>query len=83
MIVYRKLFERKCYRKLLRVSWTQKMTNQELCEKIDKHCNCNLLPTVIDRKLQLCGHMCRISDERILKTLVFGMLDVPLKYISL
>jgi len=52
-------FERKCYRKLLGISWTQKMTDKELYEKIGQEHS--LLQTVIERKLQLFGHVCRMA----------------------
>jgi len=48
-------FERKCYRKLHRISWTQKMTNKKLYEKNGQaH---NLLKTVVERKHMPNGHM--------------------------
>jgi len=34
-----------------------------------------LLQKVIQRKLRLFGHICRIDDSRKIKTLVFGMMD--------
>ena len=48
-------FERKCYRKLHRISWTQKMTNKELYEKNGQaH---NLLKTMVERKHMPNGHL--------------------------
>jgi len=49
------------------------MTNKELYEKIGQEHN--LLQTVIERKLQLFGHICRMSDDRKLKILLFGKTD--------
>ena len=66
-------FERKCYRKLLRIGWTQKVTNEELYRKI--HLAQTLLQKVIQRKLRLFGHICRMNDSRKIKTLAFGMMD--------
>jgi len=34
-----------------------------------------LLQKVIQRKLRLFGHICRMDDSRKIKTLVFGMMD--------
>ena len=34
---------------------------------------------VIQRKLRLFGHICRMNDSRKIKTLVFGMMDVQTK----
>jgi len=66
-------FERKCCRKLLRISWTQKVTNKELFDKIGQEHN--LPQTMIERKPQLFGHICRMSDDRKLKILLFGKMD--------
>jgi len=66
-------FERKCYRKILRIGWTQKVTNKELYRKIQLAET--LLQKVIQRKLRLFGHICRMNDSRKIKTLVFGVMD--------
>ena len=66
-------FERKCYRKILRIGWTQKVTNKELYRKIQL--TETILQKVIQRKLRLFGHICKIKDNRKIKTLVFGMMD--------
>ena len=63
----------KCYRKTLRIGWTQKVTNEELYRKIQL--TETLLQKVIQRKLRLFGHICRMNDSRKIKTLVFGMMD--------
>ena len=34
-----------------------------------------VMDTIRQRKLQLFGHICRMSDNRLLKSLVFGMED--------
>ena len=66
-------FERKCYREIRRIGWTQKVTNEELYRKIQLAET--LLQKVIQRKLRLFGHICRMDDSRKIKTLVFGMMD--------
>ena len=60
-------FERTCYRKLLRIGWMQKVTNEELYRRLElkKH-----LQKVIRRKLHLFGH-----DARKPKTLISGKMD--------
>jgi hypothetical protein len=65
-------FERKYYRKILRIGWTQ-VTNEKLYEKIPV--KDNLLQKVIQRKLRLFGHICRMKDDRKIKALVFGIMD--------
>ena len=67
------VFERKCYRKLLRVGWMEKMTNEELYRRIGPRDT--LIQKVIRQKLQLFGHICRMGNSRKLKTLVFGMME--------
>jgi hypothetical protein len=63
-------FEIKCYRKILRIDWTQKVTNMELYKRI-----ClkeNIMQKLIRKKLGLFGHICRMKDDRKIKTLMFG-----------
>jgi len=50
-----------------------KYTNEELYRKIQLAET--LLQKVIQRKLRLFGHICRMNDNRKIKTLVFGMMD--------
>jgi hypothetical protein len=66
-------FERICYRRVLRVGWRKKMTNEQLYNQIGRRDT--LLQKVICRKLQLFGHICRMDDSRKLKTLVFGIME--------
>src|SRR6218665_3155229 len=62
-------FERKCYRKILRIDWVQKVTNAELYRGIDL--TENLMPKLITRKLELFGHICRMENDRKIKSVVF------------
>ena len=55
------------------IGWTQKVTNEELYRKIQLAKT--LLQKVIQRKLRLFGHICRMNNSRKIKTLVFGMMD--------
>jgi len=55
------------------MGWTQKVTNEELYRKIQLAET--LLQKVIQRKLRLFGHICKMDDSRRIKTLVFGMMD--------
>ena len=50
-----------------------KVTNEELYRKIQLAET--LLQKVIQRKLRLFGHICRMNDSRKIKTLVFRMMD--------
>jgi hypothetical protein len=66
-------FERKCYRKTLRIGWTQRVSNEELYKRINL--KENLMQKVIQRKLGLFGHFCRMRDDRKIKSLVFGIME--------
>jgi hypothetical protein len=66
-------FERKCYRKVLGIGWMQKVTNSELHARIEV--TENLTHTIITRKLELFGHICRMGDDRKIKTVVFGRME--------
>jgi hypothetical protein len=66
-------FENKCYRKILRIRWTQKITNEEIFRRVDRAET--ILQKAMRRKLGLFGHIARMTDDRKLKTLVFGIMD--------
>jgi hypothetical protein len=66
-------FERKCYRKILRIGWTQKINNDEVYKRVDM--TENLMQKIIQRKLKLFGHICRMKDDRKIKTLMFGIME--------
>ena len=66
-------FERKCYRKILRIGWTQRIHNEEVYRRVEM--KENLMQKIIHRKLGMFGHICRMGDERNIKALVFGMME--------
>src|SRR6218665_798871 len=66
-------FERKCYRKILRIGWTQKVTNTDLYGRIQL--KENILQKLIGRKLGLFGHICRMHNNRKIKELMFGRIE--------
>ena len=51
-------FEMKCYRKILRISWKEKMRNSDIINTL-KIPECWLLNTITKRKLHLFGHIKR------------------------
>ena len=55
--------EMRCYRKILRISYKDHVTNEEVCSKIQQAIGPHedLLTIVKRRKLQWCGHFCRSS----------------------
>jgi len=66
-------FEMKYYSRILAVKWQDRRTNEEIRAVVQRK------ETVMDtfrmRKLQVFGHICRIADDRLLKTLLFGMVE--------
>jgi len=66
-------FENKCYRKILRIKWTQKITNEEVFQRVGR--TETILQKAVRRKLSLFGHIARMGDDRKLKTLVFGIME--------
>ena len=47
--------------------------NEELYQRINPEKN--LMQKLKKRKLRLFGHVCRMKNERNIKTLMFGMMD--------
>jgi hypothetical protein len=66
-------FEMKCYRRILGISWRDMIRNEDIRKKISKE------ETIVDiikkRKLRLFGHICRMSDNRLIKHTVFGKIE--------
>jgi len=59
-------FEMYCYRRLLQINWTQKVTNGEIRKWLN--IKKDLMQAVMCRKLGLFGHVCRIKNNRKSKT---------------
>ena len=66
-------FEMRCYRRILHIWWQQKITNEEVRRRTRR--KQNIVQTVMKRKLNLFGHICRMDDGRMVKTVVFGMME--------
>ena len=62
-------FELWCWRRLLRVPWTGKRSNQSILEEISP--GCSLEGPMLKRKLQYFGHLIRRVDS-LEKTLMLG-----------
>ena len=58
-----------CNRRVLRISWTEKKTNDEVLRRIN--CKDRLLGTLNRRKLNFVGHV--IRSKRLEKNLMTGM----------
>jgi hypothetical protein len=66
-------FEMKCYRWILHIRWQQKISNEKIRRQLEA--TRNVYQTVIERKLKLFGHICRMGDDRLVKTVVFGRMQ--------
>ena len=62
-------FEVWCWRRLLRVSWTARISNQSILKEISP--GCSLEGLMLKLKLQYFGHLIRIVDS-LKKTLMLG-----------
>ena len=66
-------FELWCWRRLLRVPWTARRSNQSILKEISP--GCSLEGLVLKLKLQYFGHLMRRADS-FEKTLMLGKIDV-------
>ena len=66
------LFELWCWRRLLRVSWTTRKSNQSILKEISP--GCSLEGLMLKLKLQYFGHMMRRADS-LEKTLMLGKIE--------
>jgi hypothetical protein len=66
-------FEMYCYRRILHLNWTMKVTNKEVRRRL--HIKEDLIQSVMRRKLGLFGHICRMDNNRKIKTVMMGMMD--------
>ena len=67
--VYFDAFELWCWRKLLRVPWTARRSNQSILKEISP--GCSLEGLILKLKLQYFGHLMRRADS-LEKTLMLG-----------
>jgi len=66
-------FEMKCYRRILHIRWQQKVTNVEVRRRVGN--TKNIVQLVMERKLNLFGHICRMEDNRLVKCVMLGTMD--------
>ena len=65
-------FELWCWRRLLRVSWTTRRSNQSILQEISSECSLEGL--MLKLKLQYFGHLMRRTDS-FEKTLMLGKIE--------
>ena len=66
------VFELWCWRRLLRVSWTARRSNQSILKEISPECSLEGL--MLKRKLQYLSHLMRRADS-FEKTLMLGKIE--------
>ncbi|KAI5735070.1 hypothetical protein M8J77_013749 [Diaphorina citri] len=67
-------FEQWCYRRMLKVSWIEKVTNKEILRRMGKE-KPELLNIIRERKLKFAGHMIRGSSGQLLLDIIEGNID--------
>ena len=65
-------FELRCWRRLLRVPWTVRISNQSILKEISS--GCSLEGLMLKPKLQYFGHLMRRADS-LEKTLILGKIE--------
>ena len=65
-------FELRCWRRLLRVPWTARKSNQSILKEISPDCSLEVL--MLKLKLQYFGHLMRRADS-FEKTLMLGKIE--------
>ncbi len=63
-------FEMKCYRRILRVRWTEKRTNDSIRVQINRLKTVTI--RILERKMSFFGHICRMQDDRLIKMVMFA-----------
>jgi len=66
-------FQMKSYRRILNIKWQQRITNEEVMNRIGT--TRTVMQMAIERKLKFFGHICRMPDDRVVKTAVFGVME--------
>ena len=66
-------FEMYCYRGILRLSWTQKIRNTEVRERLKV--KEDLLQVIMRRQLKLFGHIMRMDDSRKINEIMLGIVE--------
>ena len=67
-------FELWCWRRLLRVPWTSRRSNQSILKEISIGCSLERLMLKLKLKLQYFGHLMRRTDS-LEKTLMLGKIE--------
>ena len=63
-------FEMRCYRRILKICWKDKVSNKVICERAKRQWT--VMDLIKQRKLKLFGHICRMGDRRLIKTVMLA-----------
>ena len=66
-------FEMRCYRRILKICWKDKVSNKVIREREKRQWT--VMDLIKQRKLKLFGHICRMGDRRLIKTVMLGMVN--------
>ncbi|KAL1445907.1 hypothetical protein WDU94_015575 [Cyamophila willieti] len=69
-------FEQWCYRRMMKVSWIDRITNEEILRRMGKE-RPELLNIIRERKLKFAGHMIRGSGGELLLDIIEGNVNGP------
>ena len=61
-----------CYRRMLRISWTEKRTNKSILDELQTRRE--FLAQIIKRKVAFFGHACRNNKCNLEQTCILGMM---------
>ena len=62
-----------CYRRMLRICWTEIMTNKSILDELQTRRE--LLAQIIKRKIAFFGHACRNNMCNLVKTCILGIIS--------
>ena len=62
-----------CYRRMLRISWTEKRTNKSILDELQTRRE--LLAQIIKSKMAFFGQACRSNKCNLVKTCILGMMS--------
>ena len=66
-------FERWCYRRILKVSWINKITNNNIFERVKE--KPNLLKQIAQRKSSFFGHIARSPNRNLFVNIIEGFIN--------
>ncbi|CAH2232404.1 jg20997 [Pararge aegeria aegeria] len=66
-------FEMRCYRRMLRISWTQKVSNVRVLQRVAR--SRELLLIIIKRKVKYLGHVLRHERYQLLQLIMMGKVE--------